>query len=254
MHALDQGLTMRFNHNNEINFFNYKYIRPNALSTFALKNKQDVMSYITIYFDDKPVFLCDEITKELDTYRHHPDVVFIDELSTAAINSLLHEIAKSQFHAGIILNKDLDSLKKAFFKHFKLIQAAGGIVQNVNGEILLIFRKGKWDLPKGKLDQGETLKDCAKREVHEETGLDKLKIEKLIDSTYHVYVEFGKHILKESFWFGMESTDTKEPIPQTEEDITEIRWISKEELHKYFSNTFPSIKTLLTKLFNIGAA
>ncbi len=79
------------------------------------------MSYITIYFEDKPVFLCDEITAEINEYRHHPDAVFIDELSTAAINSLLHEIKKPQFHAGIIYDKDFPKLKASFFKHFQLI-------------------------------------------------------------------------------------------------------------------------------------
>ena len=85
------------------------------------------MSYITIYFDDKPVFLCDKLTPEIDEVRHHPDAVFIDELSTAAINSLLHEINKPQFHAGIIINENFEKLKKEFFKHFKLVKAGGGL-------------------------------------------------------------------------------------------------------------------------------
>ena len=125
------------------------------------------MSYITIYFDNKPVFLCDEVTQEINEYRHHPDAVFIDEISTAAINSLLHEIKKPEFHAGIIFDKDFEKMKASFFRHFHLIQAAGGLVKNKNEEILMIFRRGKWDLPKGKLDENETIKECAKREVEE---------------------------------------------------------------------------------------
>ena len=204
------------------------------------------MSYITIYFDDKPVFLCDDITPVINEYRHHPDTVYIDELSTAAINSLLHEISKPQFHAGIIYDKNFLKLKSAFFKHFTLIKAAGGLVKNSNGEILLIFRRGKWDLPKGKLDKGETLEACALREVTEETGLENLELRPLIQITFHTYTLFGKHILKETHWYAMTAKGAEALIPQTEEDISEIQWVKKKELKKYLSNTFPSVKDVLS--------
>jgi 8-oxo-dGTP pyrophosphatase MutT (NUDIX family) len=203
------------------------------------------MSYITIYFGDKPVFLCDQITPEIEEYRHHPDTVFIDELSTAAINSLLHEINKPQFHAGIILGENFEKIKSNFFKHFHLIKAAGGVIKNENEEILMIFRRGKWDLPKGKLDDGETIEQCAKREVQEETGLQNLEIKKPIGITYHTYVQFGKHNLKECHWYAMKATEKEKLIPQTEEDITEIIWVKKEDLDKYFSRTFPTIVEVL---------
>jgi 8-oxo-dGTP pyrophosphatase MutT (NUDIX family) len=203
------------------------------------------MSYITIYFGNKPVFLCDEITPQIDEYKHHPDAVYIDELSTAAINSLLHEINKAQFHAGIIFDNDFKKLQTDFFKHFSLIKAAGGLVKNKKGEILLIFRRGKWDLPKGKLDENETIEQCAKREVQEETGLQELETGKLIQITYHTYTEFGKHILKESHWYNMKSTGNEKLVPQTEEDITEIIWVKKEDIKKYFPDTFPAIINVL---------
>lgn len=203
------------------------------------------MSYITIYFENKPVFLCDEITPEINEYRHHPDAVFIDELSTAAINSLLHEIKKTQFHAAIIFNKDFLKLKTVFFKHFELIKAGGGLVKNENQEILMIFRRGKWDLPKGKLDEGESIEECAKREVEEETGLRRLKIIKPLVITYHTYTLFGKHNLKETHWFLMKADGNEKLIPQTEEEISEILWAKKEDLKKYFANTFPTIETVL---------
>src|SRR5580765_6272767 len=99
--------------------------------------------FIKIYFDDKPVFLCDEIDDTIHEYMHHPDAVFIDEISTPAINSLLHEIAKPQFHAGVLWNSDLEKLKKSFFKHFMVMKAGGGLVINTKKEILMIFRRGK---------------------------------------------------------------------------------------------------------------
>lgn len=203
------------------------------------------MSYITIYFEDKPVFLCDEITPEINEYRHHPDAVYIDELSTAAINSLLHEIKKPRFHAAIIFDKDFMKLKSIFFKHFELIKAGGGLVKNKREEILMIFRRGKWDLPKGKLDEGETIEECAKREVEEETGLQKLTVIKPLMITYHTYNLFGKHNLKETHWFLMHATGNEELIPQTEEEISETKWVKKGDLESYLKNTFPTIEMVL---------
>lgn len=176
---------------------------------------------------------------------HHPDAVFIDEISPRAIKSLLHEIAKPEFHAGILFNADLEQLKKVFFKQFILVQTGGGVVQNEKKQILMIFRRGKWDLPKGKLDKGETLEQAALREVAEETGLKNVKPGKKITVTYHTYNEFGKHILKESHWYKMTADSSQKFIPQTQEDITEIRWVDQKDLGKYFKNTFSTIKEVL---------
>ena len=203
------------------------------------------MSYLIIYFDEKPVYLCDKIDPEIEEIKHHPDAIYIDELSAPAINSLLREIDKKQFHAGIIFNENLNKLKKDFFKHFKIIKAAGGLVENNKGEVLLIFRREKWDLPKGKLDDDETLEECAVREVQEETGIKNLEIKESINITYHTYKQFGKHILKESHWYKMSAGSDEQLIPQTEEDITEIRWVKTTGLKKYFNNSFPTIITVL---------
>lgn len=203
------------------------------------------MSYITIYFGEKPVYLCDKLNSEIDEVRHHPDAVYIDELSTAAINSLLHEIEKKEFHAGIILHENFIKLKKEFFKHFKLIKAGGGLVKNKKGEFLFIFRRGKWDLPKGKLDDNETIEECAIREVQEETGLTQIEADGEIGITYHTYIEFGKHILKESHWYMMHLKSEETLVPQTEEDITDIRWVKKQDFKNFVDNTFPTILALL---------
>ncbi|MDB5224172.1 MAG: hydrolase [Chitinophagaceae bacterium] len=204
--------------------------------------------FIKIYFETKPVFLCDKIDTTIDEYMHHPDAVYIDEISTAAINSLLHEIAKPEFHAGIILNKDFSKLRKAFFKHFTVITAAGGVVINTNEDILLIYRRGKWDLPKGKLDDGETLEHCALREVEEETGLTGIDLGEKITTTYHTYTEFGKHILKESHWYKMQCNTHQKLVPQTEEDITDIKWVKQSSLKKYTLNTYQTILEVLSQL------
>lgn len=205
---------------------------------------------ITIYFDEKPVYLCNEISDELNEIMHHPDAVFVDELSTPAINSLLHEIKKEDFHAGIIWNPDLDKLKKAFFKHFVQIEAAGGIVQNEKKDILFIFRRGKWDLPKGKMEKKETPEACAKREVEEETGVKGLVLKKKIGETFHTYDEFGKHILKTSHWFYFTCKNDQALQPQTEEDITETQWIKTRDMKQPMSNTYENIKDIVGRFFD----
>jgi 8-oxo-dGTP pyrophosphatase MutT (NUDIX family) len=206
--------------------------------------------YIKIYFGDKPVFLCDEIDEELTEILHHPDAVFVDETSTPAIKSFLHEIKKEQFHAGVMIDKDLEKLKKAFFQHFTIIEAAGGIVQNSDKEFLFIYRLGKWDLPKGKIEKGEDLEACAVREVEEETNTTDLTIKKKVGETHHAYDAYGKHFLKTSHWYYMVCPTTQQSVPQTEEDITEIKWAHAKEIRELMENTYPSIKDILAIFFD----
>src|SRR5215204_4522110 len=120
---------------------------------------------IKVYFNDKPLFLTDTIDSELEPYKHHDDAIFMDEFSPPAINSIIHEMRLQKIHAGVFYHTDFVKLKNAFTKKFTLIKAAGGLVVNDDRHLLLIFRRGKWDLPKGKLDPGESLETCALREV-----------------------------------------------------------------------------------------
>ena len=155
--------------------------------------------YIKVYFNEKPLYLANEMDKELTALSHHEDTVLIDEFSPPAINSLIHEMRLSKIHAGILIHSNLEALKKAFYKKFILIKAAGGLVTNEKGDILFIFRKNKWDLPKGKLEDGEAIETCAVRETEEETGLTGVAMEKPLITSHHTYDESGHHILKETF-------------------------------------------------------
>jgi ADP-ribose pyrophosphatase YjhB (NUDIX family) len=206
--------------------------------------------YIKIYFGDKPVILCDDIDKELNEILHHPDAVFVDEVSPKAIKSMLHEIKKEEFHAGVLWNADLDKLKETFFKNFTVIEAAGGIVQNEKKDILFIKRLAKWDLPKGKIEKGENEEECAVREVTEETGVKDLHLKKKIGETHHVYDQFGKHFLKISHWYYMTCSSKQELVPQTEEHITEIKWVKTKDIKVPMENTYPSIKDILRVFFD----
>ena len=201
--------------------------------------------HIKIYFDNKPLFLTDAITGELEPYVHHDDAVYIDEFSTPAVKSMIHEMQLEKVHAGIFLHADIEELKKAFLKRFVVIQAAGGVVFNEDNKILFMFRRGKWDLPKGKLDPGESLAECAVREVEEETGLKDVKLQEFLLTTQHTYHENGKHILKESYWYRMQANSDQKLVPQVAEDITEVKWVAKEDLSEMLGNTFPSIEDVI---------
>jgi 8-oxo-dGTP pyrophosphatase MutT (NUDIX family) len=122
-----------------------------------------------------------------------------------------------------------------------LIQAGGGLVENEKKEILFMFRRGKWDLPKGKLDPGETLESCALREVEEETGVRQLALIKFLVVTEHAYEERGLLILKETHWYLMKTNSRQLLIPQTEEGITELKWVGEADFKIIQENTFPGI-------------
>jgi len=206
--------------------------------------------YIKIYFNDKPVFLCNEIDQELNEILHHPDAVFVDEISPRAMKAMLHEIKKEEFHAGVIWHTELDTVKDAFFKQFKVLEAAGGIVQNEEKDLLFINRLGKWDLPKGKIEKNEKEEEAAVREVTEETGVTGLQLKKKIGETYHVYDAFGKHFLKLTHWYHMTCSSNQVLVPQTEEDITDIKWVKTLHIKEPMENTYPSIKDILRRFFD----
>jgi 8-oxo-dGTP pyrophosphatase MutT (NUDIX family) len=201
--------------------------------------------HIKIYFNDKPLFLTDALNADIEPYRHHDDAVFIDEFSHGGINSMIHEMRQEKVHAGIFLHTNVEELRKAFWKKFMLVKAAGGLVLNEDGNILFIFRRGKWDLPKGKLDEGESLETCAVREVQEETGLKNVQLKKHLVTTYHTYDESGHHILKETWWYLLSASKKEALVPQTIEQITQIEWVAPNNLEKYVSNTYPSIIDVL---------
>ena len=141
------------------------------------------------------------------------------------------------------------------FSHmFRVIEAAGGVVSNQKEEILFIRRLGKWDLAKGKIEKGESLEDAAVREIEEETGLKDLVLEKFINTTFHIYTERnGEKILKTTHWFKVSYIGDAEPIPQTEEGISEVSWKNEKEIMAdVFPITFENIKLILKDFWNLN--
>lgn len=194
----------------------------------------------TIYFHNKPLFLVNELTKEVQEYLHHEETVFIDEFNSHTIKAMIYEMEQPQIVRGVFLHTDVEALLNSFKKKLSLVLAAGGFVYTADEYLLLIFRRGKWDLPKGKLDKGEDLATCAVREVKEETGLSNMRLEAPLCVTYHTYHQYGEHILKESHWYMMKSTKDAF-IPQTDEDIEKCEWVPLDALSSYMHNTHASI-------------
>lgn len=123
------------------------------------------------------------------------------------------------------------------------IIAAGGLVINENNELLMIFRRKKWDLPKGKLDDGETIAECAVREVKEETGLTDVKQGAFLGITLHEYADkhVKKDVIKESHWYKMYADKDAKLVPQEEEDIEKIIWADKKKIEECLKNSYRNI-------------
>lgn len=125
------------------------------------------------------------------------------------------------------------------------IEAAGGYIKNEYDEYLFIFRRNTWDLPKGKLERGETPEVAAVREVQEETGLTDVSVNGFRCSTWHTYELHGKQVLKQTYWYSMTAPKNQQSKPQIEEEITELQWVPISNFNKIMKNTFPSIITVI---------
>ncbi len=152
-----------------------------------------------------------------------------------------------------IVSSDLNSLLELFKSKFYYIEAAGGFIEKDN-EFLFIHRQGIWDLPKGKLEKGETIKNAAIRECEEECGIKQLSITKQLSSSFHLYKYKKGFALKQSYWFYMKSDYSKKLTPQIEEDIDEVKWFSKHEIETIIINhTYYTIRDVINEALGIRA-
>lgn len=169
---------------------------------------------------------------------------------------ILHDSANDS--PFIIFSPDVNQLKDDFLSQFVCIEAAGGLVLNQHEEVLLIHRLGFWDLPKGKVEEGESLEEAAVREVQEETGLTEITIEHKIffpkflnETTYHSYSYKDKIAIKVSHWYKMTCDTDIQLMPQIEEDIEIARWVKISDLKNYYSNMYESIQDVLNAEFGV---
>jgi len=167
----------------------------------------------------------DEMLKEYERFRGNKDC------------EQLVFLAGSQYNEACV----------SFTSLFREVKAAGGLVRNPDGDVLCIFRLGTWDLPKGKLKKNEGAEEGALREVTEETGLSCLSIIHPLPSTYHIYTDRkGRACLKETFWFEMRSEGEEILVPQTEEDITGVKWFEPVHLGEVINSTYASLKEIIS--------
>lgn len=168
-----------------------------------------------------------------------------------SIDDLIKQ-AEDDLITGIIyLSDNPDRSWTNFTGRYVLMEAAGGVVKNKSEELLIIYRRKKWDLPKGKLEYAESPENAAVREVMEECGLKSVHLKKPILKTFHTYTEKNKFILKKTHWFSMETADEGKLKPQVEEDIEKAKWMSKEKVfEKIFVNTYGTIRDVLNEYFS----
>lgn len=194
------------------------------------------MQMYKVFVNDCPIILTEK--KKVSTNLNQVAFESV-EISKIITSLFLNEIK------GIVLYcNNLNECWLNFKSQFKVQKAAGGKVLNDNNEVLFIYRFNKWDLPKGKLEKGEKIEDCAIREVEEECGITNLEIEKSLENTYHIFERKDKVILKITYWFLM-NTDYKGKLtPQTEEGIEKVVFKNDIEINKALENTYENVKLL----------
>lgn len=183
-----------------------------------------------IYINDTQIILTNHNTKQLFSINTSEKLIGIYDGKIKTLFRYIDLAEKTNRYSEIILSfPDLDILWTDFKSIFKYITAAGGVVLNEKAEVLSIFRRGMWDLPKGKVDKGEDIKSAAKREVEEETGIKVVELPIPLVSTYHIYKLNKKRILKKTEWFIMNANSGR-LTPQIEEDIEEVIWLPPKDL------------------------
>ena len=217
---------------------------------------------MVFFINDTKVRITEKIialTKEYDIVLKNLKHAEPDHLEGKVLIVGTHKNVINEF-VDIIEGNPLKKLKSITFivsdkadtfnavkSHFKLVKAAGGIVEKGN-KILLIHRLGVWDLPKGKLDKGETIPQCALREVEEETGV-KVKMKNKVCDSYHTYVRNKKRNLKKTYWYTMQCVDDKKMKAQAEENIDDVRWCSRIEVEELMKDSYESLKRVLKKYY-----
>lgn len=195
-----------------------------------------------IFINDIVVFLV-ESKKEFNLFKVEGKIVVYNVNKSELLQKIITAVEIGSIKTNLILvSKDLNWLKTEFFKCFKIVIAGGGLVKNDKDEFLMMFRKGKWDLPKGKIEKKEDILEGSVREVEEETNVKIKFVNNKIGLTYHTYNLANKWILKETHWFYMLGDEKSKIKPQKEEGIDEVKWCSIKECKTNLKNTYPSIK------------
>lgn len=189
-----------------------------------------------VFVNDKPLFLTNKIVKETDFQ------LFL--LESIDIEQLIIKMFNNKINKAYLYYPDEKEILKKMKEQIPVRKAGGGLVYNKKGQVLFIFRNGKWDLPKGGTEKEELIEDTAMREVEEETGVGKLTVTKKLQKTYHIFKRNGKYRLKITSWFEMTSEFDGIPVGQAEEGIEKVAWLSPDEVKDALKNSYENIKLL----------
>lgn len=189
-----------------------------------------------VFVNDKPLFLTNEIVKETDFQ------MFL--LESIDIEQLIVKMFSNRIPKAYLYYPDEKEILKKLKEKIPVQKAGGGLVYNKKGEVLFIFRNGKWDLPKGGIEKGEEIEYTALREVEEETGVSKLTIDRKLQKTYHIFKRNGKYKLKITHWFEMHTSFTGTPQPQEDEGIEKVAWLNPAQVQQALKNSYENIKLL----------
>ncbi len=198
-----------------------------------------------IYYNNKPLIL----TNNAREYKHihHAGSRYLSLAGALPDNFKqgFQQLDKPHIEGVIIEDESQTALQSELYKLYEPIEAGGGVVENEHGDILMIYRRGKWDLPKGKRDDGEDIAECAIREVTEETGLQQLHLIEKICDTYHIYSQNKQNLLKCTSWYRMKGSSLEQPQPQAEENILEAKWIAIRDIKPLLNKTYEAIREVL---------
>jgi len=197
-----------------------------------------------IYINENTLSLAD--TKTIKSGKKSDNVLIAPYTGkTKMLLSYIDMLEKTDRFDNVILHSNSPKmLLKDFESLYQVIKASGGVVNDGRNNILFIFRRGFWDLPKGKIDAGEKKKAAAVREVSEETGISDINLIKKVHTTRHAFKKNGKRALKKTFWYSMEAPN-QSLVPQTEEDISEARWVHLKEIKKLKGPMFKNIEDVV---------
>jgi len=195
-----------------------------------------------VFFKDRAVYFGDDFSKVFEKNSG----LFYKYNNLQELTELVHVFYYlKKIDKLFILHNDILNLFEEFKACFSYIDAAGGVVFRKDGRFLIIKRDGVWDLPKGKLEAGEGTEEAAIREVQEETGLNGLILKQPILSTFHTYNKADDLILKKTSGMKCIIEGDDEPVPQAEENITEVRWVEAGKTDFMRANTYPSVLDVL---------
>ncbi len=200
-----------------------------------------------IYINNKPLIITNIAEQYISQHPIAAGYLFLSGAFRRNLTMVQKHLERNLSLGAIIEDISVPSLQNMLRESYLCIEAGGGVVHNEDGDVLMIFRRGKWDLPKGKRDEGESIEACAMREVMEETGLAQLKLHHRIGETFHVYTQGAKDMLKQTYWFEMSASKSAILQPQQSENIMVAKWIPEKKLGLYMHQTYDAIREILIK-------